>query len=57
MRQFIHVVLIFFYWKLSTAAAQDSDRGVGWERFEFNKDAPLDDEEVEGLVCWIILLL
>lgn len=34
--------------QLSETAAQDSDRGVGWERFEFNKDAPLDDEEVEG---------
>jgi hypothetical protein len=22
--------------------------GGGWERFEFNKDAPLDDEEIEG---------
>lgn len=24
-------------------------KGSGWERFEFNKDAPLDDEEeIEG---------
>lgn len=22
--------------------------GRGWERFEFDKDAPLDDEEIEG---------
>lgn len=22
--------------------------GSGWERFEFDKDAPLDDEEIEG---------
>lgn len=26
--------------------------GTGWERFEFNKDAPLDDEEVEGWICF-----
>lgn len=23
--------------------------GPGWERFEFDKDAPLDDEEIEGI--------
>ncbi|XP_061360289.1 uncharacterized protein LOC133304301 [Gastrolobium bilobum] len=33
--------------QLSETAAQDSGKGVGWERFEFNKDAPLDDEEIE----------
>lgn len=33
--------------QLSETAARDSERGVGWERFEFNKDAPLDDEEIE----------
>uniref|UniRef100_A0A0R0FAK5 Uncharacterized protein n=1 Tax=Glycine max TaxID=3847 RepID=A0A0R0FAK5_SOYBN len=33
--------------QLSETAAQDSEKGEGWERFEFNKDAPLDDEEVE----------
>ncbi|CAJ1943954.1 unnamed protein product [Sphenostylis stenocarpa] len=33
--------------QLSETAAHDSEKGVGWERFEFNKDAPLDDEEVE----------
>lgn len=33
--------------QLSETAAQDSEKGAGWERFEFNKDAPLDDEEVE----------
>ncbi|KAG5039519.1 hypothetical protein AAZX31_05G032000 [Glycine max] len=33
--------------QLSETVAQDSEKGVGWERFEFNKDAPLDDEEVE----------
>lgn len=32
------------------AAEKDASKGMGsgWERFEFNKDAPLDDEEVEG---------
>ncbi|BAT76645.1 hypothetical protein LR48_Vigan01g276600 [Vigna angularis] len=33
--------------QLSQTAAHDSEKGVGWERFEFNKDAPLDDEEIE----------
>ncbi|KAL2321889.1 hypothetical protein Fmac_026268 [Flemingia macrophylla] len=33
--------------QLSETAARDSEKGAGWERFEFNKDAPLDDEEVE----------
>ncbi|WVZ12873.1 hypothetical protein V8G54_017403 [Vigna mungo] len=33
--------------QLSQTAAHDSEKGVGWERFEFNKDAPLDEEEVE----------
>nr|KYP38990.1 hypothetical protein KK1_039736 [Cajanus cajan] len=33
--------------QLSETASQDLEKGVGWERFEFNKDAPLDDEEVE----------
>ncbi|KAF9606892.1 hypothetical protein IFM89_029491 [Coptis chinensis] len=30
-------------------ADKDPDKGMGagWERFEFNKDAPLDDEEIE----------
>ncbi|KAK7330441.1 hypothetical protein VNO77_24635 [Canavalia gladiata] len=34
--------------QLSETSAQDSEKGVGWERFEFNKDAPLDDEEIEA---------
>lgn len=42
---------------LSIAAARDTERGVGWERFEFNKDAPLDDEEIEGLICLMILFM
>ncbi|WJX94267.1 hypothetical protein P8452_75703 [Trifolium repens] len=33
--------------QLSETAAHDSEKGVGWERFEFDKDAPLDDEEIE----------
>ncbi|KAK7265729.1 hypothetical protein RJT34_33352 [Clitoria ternatea] len=33
--------------QLSETAARDSKKGEGWERFEFNKDAPLDDEEIE----------
>ncbi|KAI9087641.1 hypothetical protein K1719_030511 [Acacia pycnantha] len=33
--------------QLSETAENDSEKGVGWERFEFNKDAPLDDEEIE----------
>ncbi|PNY11803.1 hypothetical protein L195_g008418 [Trifolium pratense] len=33
--------------QLSETAARDSEKGVGWERFEFDKDAPLDDEEIE----------
>ncbi|KAB5524926.1 hypothetical protein DKX38_022675 [Salix brachista] len=31
------------------AAKKDEGMGSGWERFEFNKDAPLDDEEVEAV--------
>jgi hypothetical protein len=50
-------LLILFYHVFSNAAARDSEKGVGWERFEFDKDAPLDDEEIEGLICLIILLL
>lgn len=30
------------------AAAKDTVKTIGWERFDFNKDAPLDDEEIEG---------
>lgn len=29
-------------------AAKQDTMGSGWERFEFDKDAPLDDGEVEG---------
>lgn len=31
-----------------SAAKKDATKGSGWERFEFDKDAPLDDEEIEG---------
>ncbi|KAJ0048022.1 hypothetical protein Pint_15360 [Pistacia integerrima] len=36
--------------QLAETAEKDETRGMGagWERFEFNKDAPLDDEEVEA---------
>ncbi|XP_043712544.1 uncharacterized protein LOC122661263 [Telopea speciosissima] len=36
--------------QLTNAAKKDSAMGIGagWERFEFNKDAPLDDEEIEA---------
>ena len=32
------------------AAKKDATngKGPGWERFDFDKDAPLDDEEIEG---------
>ncbi|KAF7806126.1 serine/Arginine-related protein 53 [Senna tora] len=33
--------------QLSETSEKDTGKGVGWERFEFNKDAPLDDEEIE----------
>ncbi|PIA40314.1 hypothetical protein AQUCO_02500185v1 [Aquilegia coerulea] len=35
--------------QLSQTAEKDADKGMGagWERFQFNKDAPLDDEEIE----------
>jgi len=57
MRWFIHMVVISFlrFLILLNAVAQDSEKGVGWERFEFNKDAPLDDEEVEGQTFFFLL--
>ncbi|KAJ4890379.1 hypothetical protein Rs2_30127 [Raphanus sativus] len=33
--------------QLDQTAEKDTSKGAGWERFEFDKDAPLDDEEVE----------
>lgn len=35
--------------QLTETADKDTTKGMGsgWERFEFNKDAPLDDEEIE----------
>ena len=50
------LLLTFFDGVLLNAAAQDAEKGVGWERFEFNKDAPLDDEEIEGQTCLTILI-
>ncbi|XP_048445953.1 splicing regulatory glutamine/lysine-rich protein 1 [Pyrus x bretschneideri] len=36
--------------QLAETSEKDTAKGMGsgWERFEFNKDAPLDDEEVEA---------
>ncbi|KAK9113943.1 hypothetical protein Syun_020740 [Stephania yunnanensis] len=34
--------------QLSQTVEKDNKKGTGWERFEFNKDAPLDDEEIEA---------
>lgn len=34
--------------QLDETAEKDTTKGAGWERFDFDKDAPLDDEEVEG---------
>ncbi|KAJ0248423.1 Uncharacterized protein HA466_0155230 [Hirschfeldia incana] len=33
--------------QLDETAEKDTSKGAGWERFEFDKDAPLYDEEVE----------
>ncbi|KAK1305948.1 hypothetical protein QJS10_CPA10g01739 [Acorus calamus] len=35
--------------RCSSSAEKDTAKGMGagWERFDFNKDAPLDDEEIE----------
>ncbi|KAI8528981.1 hypothetical protein RHMOL_Rhmol12G0190800 [Rhododendron molle] len=35
--------------QLSETAKKDLTKGSGWERFEFDKDAPLDDEEIEAV--------
>ncbi|XLR57920.1 hypothetical protein HN51_012281, partial [Arachis hypogaea] len=29
------------------ATSQYSEKGKGWKRFEFDKDAPLEDEKIE----------
>ncbi|KAB1217453.1 hypothetical protein CJ030_MR4G018350 [Morella rubra] len=36
--------------QLAETAKKDATKGMGsgWERFEFNKDAPLDEEEIEA---------
>lgn len=34
---------------LLNVAEKDTTKGMdGWERFDFDKDAPLDDDEIEG---------
>ncbi|EOY20578.1 Arginine/serine-rich coiled coil protein [Theobroma cacao] len=33
--------------QLAETAEKDPAKGPGWERFEFDRDAPLDDEEIE----------
>ncbi|XP_010426281.1 PREDICTED: serine/Arginine-related protein 53-like [Camelina sativa] len=33
--------------QLDETAEKDTSKGAGWERFDFDKDAPVDDEEVE----------
>ncbi|KAG9439911.1 hypothetical protein H6P81_020076 [Aristolochia fimbriata] len=33
--------------QLSETASKDEMKNSGWERFEFDKEAPLDDEEIE----------
>ncbi|XP_059288240.1 uncharacterized protein LOC132041557 [Lycium ferocissimum] len=37
--------------ELSESARKDETKGMGsgWERFDFDKDAPLDDEEIEAV--------
>lgn len=41
------------------AAEKDEANGMGsgWERFEFNKDAPLEDEEIEGQISLLVSVL
>ncbi|KAJ4712246.1 arginine/serine-rich protein PNISR-like isoform X1 [Melia azedarach] len=34
--------------QLAETAEKDETKGSGWERFEFDKDAPVDDEEIEA---------
>lgn len=41
-------------------ARKDETKGMGsgWERFDFDKDAPLDEEEIEGKLfgCYCLLM-
>lgn len=39
-------------------AAKDMANGVttGWERFDFDKEAPLDDEEIEGQTRYLLIM-
>ncbi|KAJ8540550.1 hypothetical protein K7X08_035695 [Anisodus acutangulus] len=34
--------------QLSESARKDERKGTGWEHFDFDRDAPLDDEEIEA---------
>lgn len=29
---------------------------TGWERFDFDKEAPLDDEEIEGQTRYLLIM-
>lgn len=40
--------VVFFYFLLTARKDETKRMGSGWERFDFNKDAPLDDNEIEG---------
>ncbi|PPS12738.1 hypothetical protein GOBAR_AA07903 [Gossypium barbadense] len=42
--------------QLAEAAEKDPTTGPGWERFEFDKDAPVDDDEIEGLRETIVVI-
>lgn len=38
-----------FYFVFHAVEKDEANMGSGWERFDFDKDAPLDDdEEIEG---------
>lgn len=53
---FSNNVLSSFFWL--NAAKKDATKGMGsgWERFEFDKDAPLDEDDgIEGFTSLTIL--
>lgn len=50
-------IIIFCPIIVLNAADKDEAKGSGWERFEFDKDAPLDDEEIEGQLYFSPLCL
>ena len=53
----VHVIIYSLNINLF-AAEKDATKGMGlgWERFDFDKDAPLDDEEIEGFLHRFSLL-